>query len=89
MLYEEVVEVKERLVLVQEKCGISYSHHGVVAGKSDVKVSDGCIVVIGCDNKLLFQIHLYHDIYDNSQAKLKTKCTSRYYILRLYSLFVL
>lgn len=39
VLYEEVVEVKERLVLVQDKCGISYPHHGVVSGKSDVKVS--------------------------------------------------
>ena len=38
MLYEEVVEVKERLVLVQDDCGVSYSHHGIVVGKSDVKV---------------------------------------------------
>ena len=38
VLYEEVVEVDEKLVLVQEKCGVNYQHHGVVTGKSDVKV---------------------------------------------------
>lgn len=39
VLYEEVVEVKERLVLAQDSCGISYPHHGIVSGKSEVKVS--------------------------------------------------
>lgn len=38
VLYEKVVEVKERLVLAQEKCGINYPHHGVVTGASDVKL---------------------------------------------------
>ena len=38
VLYEEVVEVKERLVLVQEKCEVNFPHHGVVTGKSDLKV---------------------------------------------------
>ena len=42
VLYDEVIEVKERLVLVQDKCEISYPHHGVVSGKSDVKVNNNC-----------------------------------------------
>lgn len=38
ILYEEVIEVKERVVLTQENCKISYPHHGNVSGKSDVTV---------------------------------------------------
>jgi 5-oxoprolinase (ATP-hydrolysing) len=48
VLYEEVVEVKERVVLVQDDCGISYPHHGVVTGKSDVKVSSAIAHLRAC-----------------------------------------
>ena len=38
VLYEEVIEVKERLVLVKDKCELNHPHHGVVTGTTGEKV---------------------------------------------------
>lgn len=57
MLYEDVVEVKERLVLMQEKCEMSDPHHGVVTGKSDVEVSHRLWLLWTDCSELLIQLY--------------------------------